>query len=1104
MAATRAAAAEAVKPVDKPKREQEEFFEKNVRPMLVQHCVSCHGPEQQEAGLRLDSKAALLRGVEGHPVVVPGEPDKSRLVVVARYDGDVQMPPEGKLPEKDYVALVTWIKMGAPWPEAPGKEQPTTAAATPAKPQSEAERVAAARATHWAFQPIRRPPLPKVSNGSWCRTPLDSFILEKLEAAKLKPSPEADARTLLRRLSYDLTGLPPTAEEVDAFANDKSPAAYAKAVDRLLASPRYGERWARHWLDIARYADTKGYVFQQEPRYPFAYTYRDYVIKAFNDDLPYDQFILEQLAADQLPPRDENRSLAGMGFLTVGRRFSNSQQEIIDDRIDVVTRGLLGLTVTCARCHDHKYDAIPTADYYSLYGVFNSSTEPGELPLVGQPEQSPEYAQYMAELAKRESAVSSYLDKERVKLEEELRAHVGEYLALTAMERDKSLEWQDFYLSFQKGEPRPPIAKRWRDYLAQAAKRQDAVFKLWRQLYALPEKDFAEGAKKLVAAPPAKDKPGNRLVREAFATKPPESMLDVVKTYDKLFIDIDAQWREAIKSDAKLTKLPDGAAEELRLVLYGPDSPATVSAADAPRLLERKVTDELGKLTKQVENLKATNPAAPPRAMVMNDLPKPNEPRVFVRGNPGRPGPAVPRQFLHVIAGDARKPFTKGSGRLELAQAIVSLENPLTARVIVNRVWMHHFGEGLVATASDFGVRSDPPSHPQLLDYLAATFIEEGWSLKKLHRAIVMSSAYRQSSHDRPEGVQADVDNRLLWRMNPRRLEFEALRDSLLAVAGSLDTKMGGRSVEIAKPPYSPRRAVYGFIDRQELPEVFRTFDFANPDVSTESRPRTSVPQQALFALNAPLVLEQARRLAARAEKAAASAEPARRVEALYRLALQRAPDAEESALATRYLQSAAKAPTTPAIWQYGYGEYDAEAKKLKSFTPLPHWAEKIWQGGPKLPDPKLGWVSLRSEGGHPGNMSHAAIARWTAPKDGVIAVSGTLKHDNKAGDGVRGTIVSSRTGELGRWKSHDQKTGTPVERVEVQAGDTLDFIVDCVGDTNSDSFSWSPTIRPIGSVGDTGWEFSRDFHGPSPTQLTPWEMLAQVVLLTNEFMFVD
>ena len=720
-----------------------EFFEKHVRPVLVSKCQSCHGVKKQRGGLRLDTRAALLKGGDTGAVVVPGEPGKSLLIKVVRYDGDVQMPPKGKLSDEAVANLTAWIKMGAPWPQESvnTKNQPSS--------------VEEVRRTHWAFRPVKKPALPAVKKPSWVKTPIDAFVLAGLEAKSLTPSPAADRRTLLRRLTFDLHGLPPTPEEVADFEKDRAPDAYARLVDRLLASPRYGERWGRHWLDVARYADSKGYVFQEERRYPFAYTYRDYVIRAFNEDLPYDQFVLQQLAADRLPLGEDKRPLAALGYLTLGRRFLNNVHDIIDDRIDVTMRGLQAMTVGCARCHDHKFDPIPQKDYYSLYGVFSSSVEPKDLPLIGHPEQTVALAAFEKELAKRKDAVEKY-----------------------------------------RNEHKDELAK------------------------------------------------GNR-----------------------------------------------------------------------------KFRDGLRALQKRVDQWQVTAPDAPPRAMVLNDKPSPETPHVFLRGNPRNRGPVVPRQFLEVVAGEKRKPFRQGSGRLELARAIAERNNPLTARVLVTRIWLHHFGAGLVRTPSDFGLRGEPPTHPQLLDWLAATFLDDGWSIKKLHRLILLSNTYRQSSSDDPRLLQMDPDNRLLARMNRQRLDFEAMRDSLLAVAGRLDPAMGGRAVELTTAPFTTRRTVYGFIDRQNLPGLFRTFDFASPDTSTPQRYATTVPQQALFLMNSPFVIEQARHFLQRPDVAGQTKDEAK-IKRMYQLTYGRDADASEIALGLRFLAEArksdeAKKATLPlSMWE--------------------------------------------------------------------------------------------------------------------------------------------------------------------------------------------
>ncbi len=618
---------------------------------------------------------------------------------------------------------------------------------------------------HWAFKPPTLPAIPSVQNVAWIANPIDHFVLAKLESAGLAPAPPADKRTLIRRATFDLIGLPPTAEEVNAFVADSSPDAFDKVVDRLLASPHYGERWGRHWLDVARYADSKGYVFQEERKYPWAYTYRDWVIRSLNADLPYDQFLLQQIAADRLATGPDKSSLAAMGFLTLGRRFLNREPDIIDDRIDVVCRGTMALTVGCARCHDHKFDPIPTADYYSLYAIFSNSPEDKNAPILGTPDQSPAALEYFQERTKRQAAVDQFIDQQR-----------------------KSL---------------------------------------------------------------------------------------------------------AAKGVAGGLPLP-------RL----------------KQLLDRKTMEELRRLEKAVDELDATNPAAPPRAMCLTDSATVHPQHIFLRGNPDAHGDVVPAEFLKVLSGPDRKPFTQGSGRLELAQAIASKDNPLTARVMVNRVWLEHFGAGIVRTPSDFGMRSDPPTHPELLDWLAIQFMNDGWSLKKLHRLIMLSSTYRQSSDDNPSAESRDPQNLLVWRMNRRRLDFEATRNALLAAGGDLDDQMFGRAVDITAVPYSHRRTVYGFIDRQNLPGLFRNFDFASPDATCPRRFTTTVPQQALFFMNSDFVIEQAKSLI-RQPQVASRQIPGERIVALYRVLFERAPTDDEKQLGAEFVAHESDDPALSAWDKY-------------------------------------------------------------------------------------------------------------------------------------------------------------------------------------------
>jgi len=1101
--------------------DQIEYFEKQVRPLLAKHCVECHGPKLQEAGLRLDTRAAIIKGVEGHPAAVPGDPGRSPIIAATKYDGDIQMPPDGKLPPDQLATLTNWVKMGLPWPEEVVASASNAAgAATTMWSGSMDDRVARARADHWAFQPVRRAALPAVVDVAWSKNPIDRFVAEKLAAAGLRPSPEADRRTLLRRASYDLLGLPPTITEIEAFERDAAPDAYERMIERLLASPRYGERWARHWLDVARYGDTKGYTFQMERRFPFSYTYRDYVIRAFNDDLPYDRFIVEQIAADKLPRTDGDAGLAAMGFLTCGRQFT-AIHDTVDDQIDAVTRGFLGLTVACARCHDHKFDPLPQEDYYSLYGVFRSSVAPPQYPLLGEPAPSPEYEKYKTELAKLTADRDAYVSEQQAKLIDELRTHVSDYLTKLVLDRLDNASTKEKDFLFDAGDPRPTVVRRWRDLLAATKKQPNAVFAAWNKFDALKETEFADKAAGVVAElqrePTEKEKAdkkfvaSNRLVREAFAKKPPKTMLEVAATYGALFEAVYGDWKKS--QDPKNLKpgenaparLADAAAEEIRQVIFGDSSPTTIGMELSHQIFDRKVRGEVDKRTRKVEELTATSPGAPPRAMSLVDAQGLYNPAVFVRGDAARRGKDVPRRNLRLISGDDRKPFADGSGRLELARAIADPANPLTARVMVNRIWLQHFGQGLVDTPSDFGVRTPPPSHPELLDYLAATFMDEGWSIKRMHRLMMTSQTYRQASDARHgNGVQVDPENRLLWRMNRRRLELEAMRDSLLAVAGRLDDKEFGRAVDIWAQPYSTRRTIYGYIDRQELPGIFGVFDFANPDVSIDQRPRTTVPQQALFAMNSEFVQEQTRKLVARPEIAAAK-EPADKLAALFRTALGRAPTSAEAARFLDFFSGAKQRESTTGTWQYGVGEVDLASAKVANFAPLKHWTGKEWQAGAKYPDDKLGHLIFRKNSGHAGrSLKQAAIVRWTAPHDGAVIFDGELKHANKEGDGVALHLISSRAGKLGTWVAHDGQTKTVVPRIEVKQGEQFALVIDSQKTTNHDSFEWSPSFTLLDAPKSTLWNYQADFQGPRPPQMTPWELAAQVLLMSNEFMFVD
>ncbi len=704
--------------------------------------------------------------------------------------------------------------------------------------------------THWAFVPLEKPPVP-VLIGAEDGLPVDAFVIDKLKEKGLELNPAADRRTLIRRLTYDLTGLPPTFEDVQSFINDTSPDAYERLVESLLESPAYGERWARHWLDVARYAETKG-IFRRG-RYSFAYTYRDYVIRALNEDKPYNRFIMEQLAADQLELDGNQDDLAAMGFLTLGRTFFGRKDYIIDDQIDVVTRGLQALTVSCARCHDHKSDPIPTADYYSLHGVFNSSRDAKELPVIRHPERDEDYQDFLDEKKKLEEEIRVVADKVIDKYLEEERSLAGNYLNAVEGGREIS-DSEEFKEYAGSNGVRAELLQRWIDYLAEEESRSHPVLRSWFSEYESGNREE-----------------GVAYYNEAFAA--------VVKE--------EGEWDEEIKS-----------------FLEEEGTPLNPSRESVEDWIGRKIRGDTGELTGKIQELDWTHPGAPIRAHILEDIPEPKDSPVYKRGDPKRLGEEVPRQYLQILANTERSRYTSGSGRLELAKEIASPDNPLTARVFVNRVWGWHMSQEIVDTPSDFGVRTPEPIHIDLLNWLAASFIESGWSVKDLHRQIVLSRTYQQSNEVRSEASAIDPKNEL-WHHFPRtRLDFESMRDTILAVSDNLDSTMGGIQVDITDPETN-RRTVYSFVDRQDMPGIFRTFDHPSPDVSSPGRFETTVPQQALFLMNSPFVNLNAKRLVESVRREAKSSRET--VTEIYRRLYQRDPSADEIETGLAFIQNEAE-----------------------------------------------------------------------------------------------------------------------------------------------------------------------------------------------------
>lgn len=1050
-----------------------ELFEAKVRPLLIRECQTCHSTEARKGGLSLESRAAILEGGDSGPAAVPGEPEESLLIEAIRHDSEPRMPPRKKLSGPEIAALTRWVELGMPWPET-----------SPGLGQSAGD--------HWAFQPVKKVDPPDVANPTWVRNSIDRFVLARLEAEGLRPAAEADRRTLIRRLSYDLIGLPPTPEEVSAFEADPAEDAYERLVDRLLASPHHGEHWGRHWLDVARYSDTKGYVYGREEKFwVHAWAYRDWVVAAINRDLPYDRFLFAQIAGDQMDGARPD-DLAALGFLTIGRRFLGVTHDVIDDRIDVVSRGALGLTVACARCHDHKFDPISQRDYYSLYGIFRNSVE-SLVSMSG--ETVAEDTPFGKGFRERSEKLRETMAKERAAAADRVRHRLGDYLT-AQLELQKYPE-EGFDQIFEVDDLIPAYVRRWRDRIARSA--DDPIFAFWQALQAIEPTQF-EPQGPTVAAELARRpaEAANPRIARAFLDHPPKSMRDVATTYAQVF-------EEALKQDSA-----DPALTAIRQFLLDPDSPCEVpdeSIYTTEGFFPTAVCEALWRLQGDVDRWLIQSGEAPPHALVLRDREHPTNSRIFLRGNPARPGDEVARRPLELLAGPNPSPFSDGSGRLGLARTIIDPANPLTARVMVNRVWMNHFGAGLARTAGDFGTRAEPPSHPELLDWLASRFIEDGWGLKALHRRIVLSATYRQASTGNREvldkAVAIDPENRLLWHHRPDRLSFEMLRDASLAVTGDLDDRIGGKPAPLFQAPFPKRRTLYGMIDREDLPGVLRAFDFANPDLLIPQRAETTVPQQALYLLNNPFPIERARALAT-----STSGTDSERIESLYRRAYQRPPTAAEVSHALEFLRQAAEEPTPvppphTLDWRYGWGKVDESSGSTASFQPLPHFNGHAWQGGPRWPDSTLGWAQLTAEGGHAGNdRDHAAVRRWTAPRDGRYRVRSELIHESTPGDGIRGFLVVQGRGVVASATLHNQKARLDGDDFALKAGETIDFAVDIRDNLTNDEFRWPAAVEDVGI--QEAWNSSTDFRGPAEIRLTPWEQLAQALMMSNEFTYVE
>ncbi len=795
-------------------------------------------------------------------------------------------------------------------------------------------------AKHWSFEPITKPNLPAQPTSA--STEIDRFIVAALQARGLSLSAPLPRWQWIRRATFDLIGLPPTWEEVRAFVEDTSQDAQEKVIDRLLSSPRYGERWGRHWLDLARYADTHGGSAIGFTKFPFSYTYRDYVIRAFNTDLPYNRFVTEQLAADQLGLEEQDPARAGLGFLTVGLQYRN-RHDVIDDQIDVISRGLIGLTVACARCHDHKFDPISTEDYYGLYATLASSRAPDELPVIEQPKDDETHREYLRELARRQASHDDMAAEQNEVMRGRLRMQAGMYLreiAKGAPEQDTSTA----FLSYRTDDFRPIVLNRWRDYMRKMPE-SDPVFGPWVQLSRLGSSDFRVAATNLLRTletengDPTKFKDLQKLatpaprwnprVLEAITKKSPQSMTDVADAYGELLASVHQGWLKSLQNasaeaapgaeivpdeDLKQLEINSAVNRQLRRHLYATNTPTAVPDDLAEHLLNRTVSDNLSGRRGAIHNLQVDSSGSPARAMALKEDPSPEPFHVLKRGNPLTRGGVVPPRFLSVLASTSAEPFPDGKRRFGLARALVSPDNPLTRRVLVNWVWQHHFGQALVRTPDDWGTRGNRPTHPELLDYLASVFAEDGWSLKKLHRRIMLSATYAQAATEEARARAVDPDNALLWRMPRRRLDLESMLDSMLAVSGELDLTLGGRPFDRQAQTGVLRRNVYAFVNRDIVSSLSSTFDGANPSACTAKRPDTSVPQQTLFALNSEFIQDRAAALAALTARAAGD-DDTRRIRELYVRVFSREPQPAEQERLLKFKRAAA-ASSPDSAWQ--------------------------------------------------------------------------------------------------------------------------------------------------------------------------------------------
>ncbi len=900
---------------------------------------------------------------------------------------------------------------------------------------------------HWAYEPPSAVELPAG------RHPVDALLEATWAKARIRPAEETSPRQRLERAAYTLTGLPPDEGQIRRIEADAGEATWVALVEELLASPAYGERWARHWMDVARYADTRGYNFDQDNRYPFAYTYRDWLIRAFNEDVPYERFVKLQIAADHLTGQPDHPDLAALGFLTVGLRAGGV--ETIDDRVDVVTRGFLSSTVSCARCHDHKTDPISMRDYYSIYSILENTDEPEEKPVIGKAADEEAFKQYLAEAAK--------LEEEDRAVRQELVDHMRSKEALpNYMElawRAIGEDWDRGKATsegFKRGRLRPNALMRWKDFIKEHAGVERV--KRW-----LAEMDGAA------------DDAARKALCEALAD----------------------EWRAAGEGN----ELAELAAKGGCPLNYGVDR--IHEFMDVEDGNKRR-----GRLS-AMSKLMAEHPGSPPRAMSLRDRKNWSEAVIFLRGNPGNRGETFEREWLGFLGGGK---FEEGkSPRLSLAEKIADPANPLTARVIVNRVWAWHFGAPLV-DPGDFGPQTPRPELLELLDTLALYFQEKGGSLKELHRLLLGAKAFRLAAAGPAENDAIDQANGLFWKWNRRRLDFESMRDRVLAASGALDAgRTGGRSLRLENADSDSRRSLYAFVDRYALPGVFVSFDLPHPDQHSPKRVETTVPQQALYFLNSPMVLRQAERLTSGDDFKSLPDDRAR-VHFLYRKLFRRTPGDDEVLAALDWLAEADPADYAPRLggyWEVRHGpDTGHPSEDLQTF---PVFADGVWKTGPDPATAPIRWLNAGAGGGH-ASADHAMVIRWRATGVGQVRMKGHLKRAQQGGvtlawrmDG-KGVVLDEAKLEP------EAEMGIESKWVDVVPGDTMDFVLRAPEGDACGNVTWTLKMEgreseggPVGEVGDFRKQFPTNNNpAPGAKPADPWADLVQMLWASNEFHFVD